>query len=63
MIPDNTHIIDVGCDHALLDVYVVKKNQNVTALATDISANALEQAKKNIKENAFVGCVNLSRIR
>ena len=53
MIPDNTHIIDVGCDHALLDVYVVKKNQNVTALATDISAIALEQAKKNIKENAL----------
>lgn len=43
-------IIDVGCDHALLDIYLTKKG--ITCTATDISSKVIEKAKANIaKEN------------
>ena len=44
-----THVIDVGCDHAYLDIYLTKNNNN-KCTATDINSNALENAKNNIKK-------------
>ncbi len=49
LVDDNSFLIDVGCDHALLDIYVVKSNSTVKAIASDINKGPLEQAKKNIK--------------
>ncbi len=43
-------VIDVGCDHAYLDIYLTKNNSN-KCIATDINPNALENAKKNIKKH------------
>lgn len=43
---DTDSIIDVGCDHALLDIYLTK--QGVKCRATDISANCIKMAKENI---------------
>ena len=51
IIPDAKRIIDVGCDHALLDIYLASKKSETKFLATDISKNALESAKKNISDN------------
>ncbi len=45
----DSRVIDVGCDHALLDIYLTLHNGN-KCLATDINENALEIAKKNIKK-------------
>ena len=45
----NARVIDVGCDHAYLDIYLTQNNDN-KCVATDINKNALEQAKKNIKK-------------
>jgi len=45
----NARVIDVGCDHAYLDIYLTQNNDN-KCIATDINKNALEQAKKNIKK-------------
>ena len=45
----NTRVIDVGCDHAYLDIYLTQNNDN-KCIATDINKNALEIAKKNIKK-------------
>lgn len=42
-------VIDVGCDHAYLDIYLTINNDN-ECLATDINKNALENAKRNIKK-------------
>lgn len=42
-------VIDVGCDHAYLDIYLTNNNDN-KCIATDINKNALEIAKKNIKK-------------
>ena len=45
----DSRIIDVGCDHAYLDIYLTLNNGN-KCIATDINKNALESAKKNIKK-------------
>lgn len=42
-------VIDVGCDHAYLDIYLTLNNNN-KCIATDINKNALELAKKNIEK-------------
>ena len=49
-IPDNVKMVDIGCDHALLDIYLYKNKKNIKIIASDINENALEQAKKNIKK-------------
>lgn len=49
-IPDNVKMVDIGCDHALLDIYLYKNRKNIKIIALDINENALEQAKKNIKK-------------
>lgn len=42
-------VIDVGCDHAYLDIYLTLNNSN-KCIATDINKNALSIAKKNIEK-------------
>ena len=38
--------LDVGCDHALLDIYLVHRKSNIKTIASDIAQGPLEQAKK-----------------
>ena len=42
-------VIDVGCDHGLIDIYLAKEKQ-IACIASDISENALQQAKENIQK-------------
>lgn len=42
-------VIDVGCDHAYLDIYLTLNNSN-KCIATDINEKALNNAKNNIKK-------------
>jgi len=42
-------VIDVGCDHAYLDIYLTLNNEN-KCLATDINEKALNSAINNIKK-------------
>ncbi len=51
LVPEKKRLIDVGCDHALLDIYLANTYKNMSFLATDISKNAIEGAIKNINEN------------
>ena len=53
MVPNVPRVIDVGADHALLDIYLAKKYLNTSFLAIDISIKALENAKKNILESSL----------
>lgn len=48
-IEPNKRVVDVGCDHALLDIYLTKNELN-KCIASDINKNALEGAIKNIKK-------------
>ncbi len=50
LVEEGSHIIDVGCDHALLDIYVVTKYSHVTAIASDKLPGPIAQAQKNIKQ-------------
>ena len=49
LVEANSFCLDVGCDHALLDIYLVNKNKNIKAVASDIAEGPLEQARKNIQ--------------
>ena len=51
LIPNNSKIIDIGCDHGLLDIYLFQKKISKNIIASDINENALKNAKENIKKN------------
>ena len=44
-------LIDIGCDHALIDIYLIKNNILNNIIISDISINALNQGILNIKKN------------
>lgn len=48
MVDKNSVIADIGCDHALLDIYLVQNKIVKKSIACDITEGALNQAKKNI---------------
>ena len=45
-------VLDVGTDHGLLPIYLIKEGICSKVIASDISENALDSAKKNIKKYA-----------
>lgn len=47
LVPKNDNVIDIGCDHALLDIYLTLYNDNI-CIAADISDKVIENAKKKI---------------
>ena len=55
LVEANSVCLDVGCDHALLDIYLVKQKKNIKAIASDIAEGPLEQAKNNIKRERLDG--------
>lgn len=50
LVPNGANVLDVGCDHALLDIYLVKENRGVTAIGSDVKEGPLEKAKENLKK-------------
>ena len=54
---DTESIIDVGCDHALLDIYLT--NKGIKCRGTDISSNCIKMAKENIKKNNLEDKIDL----
>ena len=50
MVKKGSRIIDVGCDHAFLDIYLVKNNIVKKAIASDITKGAINQAIKNVND-------------
>ena len=49
LVEPNKNIVDIGCDHALLDIYLSLYNHN-SCIATDINEKAIQHAKENIKK-------------
>lgn len=49
-ISKNDSVIDIGCDHALLDIYLIQNNIIDSVIVSDISSNALKQGINNIKK-------------
>ncbi len=52
------YIIDIGCDHALLDIYLVKNKIANNIIVSDISNNALKQGINNIKKYNLENYIN-----
>lgn len=46
-------VYDVGCDHALLDIYLASKYKNSIFNAIDISEKCIENARIRIKKSGF----------
>ena len=46
LVDKNTFVIDVGCDHGLLDVYLARQGFN--CLACDISLDCINKTKENV---------------
>ncbi|MBE6153763.1 MAG: SAM-dependent methyltransferase [Firmicutes bacterium] len=46
---DNSKVVDVGCDHALLSIYLYQNRNNINVISTDINNGPLNEAKNNIK--------------
>ncbi len=53
LVQDNSTCLDVGCDHAFLDIYLEKSQRGITAIASDVAEGPLEQAKANIKREGL----------
>lgn len=54
-VEDNSRVIDIGCDHGLLSIYLVNKYKNIKVIASDINRNALDTAINNIKKEGLDG--------
>lgn len=60
-VDDNSYIIDVGCDHALLDIYLIKTKKNIKTIASDISDGPLEYAYKNIEKENLLNKIKITK--
>jgi len=47
-VDENDKLIDIGCDHALLDIYLCDEYKNLKVIASDVHEGALKSAEKNI---------------
>jgi len=52
-VDSNDSLVDVGCDHGLLSIYLVKNNLVKKVIASDVNPNALASAIKNIKDSGL----------
>ena len=50
LVTNDDIVADIGCDHALLDIYLVQNNIIPKVLASDINENALNGGIKNIQK-------------
>jgi len=46
----STGIIDVGCDHALLSIYLKQKYPDILVIASDVNREPLKKAEENIEK-------------
>lgn len=53
LVSANSFCLDVGCDHAFLCIYLVKKNKNIKAIASDVLEGPLKHARENIKREGL----------
>lgn len=61
-IPDNSSLLDVGCDHALLDIFLMQTKKNIQIMASDINPNPLKIAKDNLIKYNFQNQITLKQM-
>ncbi len=55
MVETDNRVIDVGCDHALLGIYLLKEKIVSSVLSIDINENSIKTAKENKKKYLMEG--------
>lgn len=50
----NDKVIDVGCDHALLDIYLIKQKVLTQIVVSDVNKQALASGVKNITKHKLL---------
>lgn len=50
LVDEQRNIIDIGCDHAFLSIYLVQNKKPLKVIASDIKEGPLKHAKENIKK-------------
>lgn len=56
-ISNEDSLVDVGCDHGYLSIYLKKNSKCKSVICSDINQNALDSAIKNIKDsNLQIDC-------
>ncbi len=50
-VSETDRVIDIGCDHANLDIYLCELYKDIKIIASDIHEGALEQARTNIEKH------------
>lgn len=58
MIDSNYHVIDVGCDHALLDIYLTL-NKKIKCTAIDNKEKVINYSKENIEKYNLTSKIEL----
>ena len=51
LVEANSFCLDIVCDHAFLDIYLVERNENIRAIASDVNEGPLNHARENIKKH------------
>ncbi len=51
LVPKGTRLLDIGCDHALLPIELVKEGIIKEAIASDVNLMPLKRAERDIKEH------------
>ncbi|MCH5166452.1 MAG: SAM-dependent methyltransferase [Erysipelotrichales bacterium] len=57
-IENDDNIIDIGCDHALLDIYLIKNKLIDNIIVSDIHENALKVGIDNISKNKLSNSID-----
>lgn len=50
LVNKNAKVLDVGCDHGLLSIYLIESGIASKVIASDVNQNALDNAIKNISK-------------
>lgn len=57
MVSEGNVLVDVGCDHGYLPIYLIQNHHIPKAIAMDIGKGPLERAKDNIKAHGLEGYI------
>ena len=60
MVPKNSNVIDVGCDHAYLSIYLKERGIASKVVASDNKEGPLKEARKNIQRSKVKVEISLS---
>lgn len=56
---EDAFLMDVGCDHALLDIYLYNNRKKINIIASDINELPLEMALNNLKKYNLENSIKL----